>query len=358
MGTETRVLVVTGLSRKLTDHYGPLVDVAEETTILCFDPDPSLDGASYRTVPTFGHRLLGIVLLFFASLIEASRGEYDAVVSISLFPYGLYALAVRYCYGIPAHLGIIGIDIDQHAHAWYGGAVRSAFRRFDVVSVPGQTHANELAGMGVDRHRIEILTNTIDVDRFTPTADGETAYDFLWLGRFNEEKDPLLFVDSLARLRSMGVDFRAAMVGSGPLEDDVGDAIRHYGLGDSVDLPGWADDPLEYYASSDVFVLTSSRDAMPLSLIEAMSTGLACVVPSVGSIPDVVDDEENAVLVTDRSSRTFATEMARLHRDQQRRTSLATTAIDVRSDFAPERAGEDWAQILTTMTNESKAIAA
>ncbi len=350
----TCVLVVSGLSRKNARHFGPLADVADEVTLVTLDPECTIDGARYVPVPRIGPRVFRILVLFFLALYEGYRNEYDAVASISLVPYGLYALALRTVYGYPAHLGIIGIDLDHHAHQWYGPLPRAAFRRFDAVSVPGRTHAHELADMGVPEDRIEILTNAIDVETYRPLEDAkQSEYDLVWVGRFSVEKAPLRFVETLAELeaRAHASEVRAVMVGDGPLRSDVQAALHEAGLDDCVDLPGWVDEPAEYYHRGEVFVLTSRRDAFPLVMVEAMATGLVPVVPPVGSIPDVIADGENGLLVPDREPETFAAAIERLLADDTSRRAIGQRAAATGKGFSLERAGEDWRAILETLTS-------
>ncbi|THE66244.1 glycosyltransferase [Salinadaptatus halalkaliphilus] len=372
--TDERVLVITGLAHKNDRHYGPLAAVAGETTLVCLDPTTDIDGARHVFVPDVGPRILRVVALLFVALYEGYRNEYDAVVSISLVPYGIYALVCRAVYGYPAHLGIIGIDLDHHARRWYGPLPRWLFRRFDVVSVPGSDHAKRLARAGVDPDRIARLTNPIDIETYRPleaagkppvddrgdddrpTAQPElpdTEYDFVWVGRFSAEKDPRRFVAALAALERSGYDVRAAMVGEGPLRSAVARDCRAYGLEDRVDLPGWVDDPLTYYRRSDAFVLTSKRDALPLVMLEAMATGLAPIVPRVGSIADVVTDGENGIVVPDREPATIAAAMARALESVDERQRLGANATDVRDSCSLERAATDWADILATFEERS-----
>ncbi|MHC3437784.1 glycosyltransferase family 4 protein [Natrialbaceae archaeon A-gly3] len=347
---EMRVLVVTGLAHKNARHYGPLADVASEVTLVSLDPEYAIDEGRYVPVPQVGPRIVRILLLFFLALYEGYREDYDAVASISLLPYGFYALALRGVYGYPAHLGIIGVDLDHHAHQWYGAVPRAAFRRFDAVSVPGRTHARELARMGVPEDRIEILTNAIDVETYRPLEDApESEYDLVWVGRFSAEKAPLRFVEILAELENER-EVRAAMVGDGPLRPAVREALEDAGLAGRVDLPGWVDEPVEYYRHGEVFVLTSRRDAMPLVMLEAMATGLPPVVPPVGSIPDVIEDGENGLVVSGRDPETFAAAIEDVLGDEPRRRAIGEEAATIAEEFSLERAGEDWRTILGTLT--------
>ncbi|ADJ15474.1 glycosyltransferase family 4 protein [Halalkalicoccus jeotgali] len=350
MTADNSVLVLANHSDagRFERHYGPLADVAGETTLVCLNADADVENARTVVVPTVGHHLLGLFALSLRALYEGHRGEYDAVVSVSLFPYGCLALALKALYGYPAHLGIIGIDLDHHADAWYGVLPRWLFHRFDTLSVPGPTHVGKLLGLGHARERVFVLTNAVDVETYAP-ADDESVYDYIWVGRFSPEKDPLLFVEALAALDRAGEEFRAAMLGSGRLEDELRECIEADGLTESIDLPGWVDSPVEYYHRSRVFVSTSRRDALPLTLIEAMSTGLACVAPPVGSIPDVVEDDHNAVLLAERDPETVAATLRDLRADPRRTDRLGERATAVRTEFSLANAREDWRRILDVL---------
>lgn len=336
----------TGNTDKIERHIGPLAAVADETTMVCLTPDRDLEAIEYVTAPSLGFRPLSLVALFVVALVESVRDDYDAVVCFSLLPYGCFGLCLRPVAGAPVHLGIIGSDLDLHAVSWYGRGVRTAFRLFDSVSVPGRRHRRRLVRMGVPARRVTVLTNAIDSSVYRPPDESvETEYDFVWAGRFSEEKDPVVFVRSLAILRERGQDFRAVMLGDGHLEPEVAAAIDDAGLSDAVELAGWVEEPVEYYRRSRVFALTSSRDALALSLLEAMATGLACVAPAVGNTADVVNHRENGLLLADADETSLADSFETLLRDRELRDCLGASAARVGPQFSYARAQEDWKRI-------------
>lgn len=346
----TAVLAVYGPSNtgKIERHVMPLA-ATTETTLVCIEGAEPFDGLTYRTVPSLGVRPVGLALMLVVALDEVLRHEYDAVVSFSLLPHGCVALAVGRLAGLPVHLGILGIDLDVHARAPYGGPVRFLLRRFDAVSVPGSHHRRQLEALGIPFERTAVLANAIDAGRFTPTEDRGKPYDFLWVGRFGEEKNPLLFVRALAVLHSRGLEFSAVMLGDGPLEPQVEHALRDHGIAGFVDRPGWVDEPLAYYRQSNVFVLTSRRDALPLTLLEAMATGVAAVVPQVGNVLDVAVDGQNAIVVDRPDPEKLAAALDRLHQDEALRERLVSNAVEVRDRYSFDAATEDWEAILRVM---------
>jgi len=348
-GARPSVLVVYSVKNlgKIERHVGPLARSAD-VTMVCVDGDESVDGVEYVTVPTTGFRPLTLLLMAVAALVEAvrGRGEYDAVASFSLLPNGVVALLAGRLAGAPTHLGIIGIDLDVHATARYGPVVRWLVRQFDAVTVPGTPFRDRLVSLGVPYERSYRLVNPIDADRFRPSPDHDVEHDLLWIGRFDPEKAPERFVDALAELDERGVPFTAVMAGDGPLRDGVVRRVREAGLDDQVDLPGWVDDPLSLYHRSGAFVLTSERDALPLTLVEAMATGLPSVVPPVGNVPDVARHDETALVVDPMTTAALADALEELLDDDGLRAELGANAAAVGDEYSYEGAAADWRRVL------------
>jgi glycosyltransferase involved in cell wall biosynthesis len=331
---------------KLHNHVKPLVDVYHDNCVVCINPNYDVKHANYLNVPSFGIRLVGLFLMFPYGFFEAVRGDYDVVVSIGLLPYGLYSLCIQYLLGIPAHLGLIGSGIDVYTQSWYAPVPKFMYRRFETLSVLGSTHKRELSSFDIDPERTFVLTNSIDMDRFSiPSEDAERTYDYLWIGRFSAEKQPELFVDVCAILRDQR-DFSAVMIGDGDRFESVRQRISDEGLEDRIDLLGWVDDPAPYYRNARLFVMTSAREAMGLTLVEAMATGLVCVAPDVGNVSDIVTHEENGILIEDATRASIVEWITTLERNPELREFLSHNAMDVRDNYGFENASEDWRRIV------------
>ena len=80
------------------------------------------------------------------------------------------------------------------------------------------------------------------------------------------------------------------LLGNGPCHRQLCGLVRELGVQDAVDLPGAVENVAEYYAVSDVYVQASHREAMPMSVLEAMAAGLPILSSDVGGLRDVVTD--------------------------------------------------------------------
>jgi glycosyltransferase involved in cell wall biosynthesis len=103
---------------------------------------------------------------------------------------------------------------------------------------------------------------------------------------------------AIADLRTRRPGIKAAIVGAGPLEQELRAKARAIGVADCVEFLGFRADVEEVYAEARVFVLTSESEGLPISMLEAMSTGVPPVVSSVGEI--------GSFLIDDAVGRTFS----------------------------------------------------
>lgn len=126
-----------------------------------------------------------------------------------------------------------------------------------------------------------------------------SGHTLLFLGRIERAKGIFDLLEAMAALRPEMPGLRLVCAGEG----DTAAVLRHaerLGIEDAVLFTGWIG-PAEMRAWMDrsaAFVLPSYTEAMPMSLLEAMASGLPVVATAVGGIPDVVTDGHDGLLFT------------------------------------------------------------
>jgi glycosyltransferase involved in cell wall biosynthesis len=356
MANQQTVLAISEFDtqvNKIETHIQPIANAGAEIDYISSGKNSDqTTGITYYNLKKSRIRLFTLFKLFIVSLKFAYKNDYDLVVSYSLLPYGVFALIIKHLTRTPAHLGIIGGDMDVHANAQYSPVIIWLFRRFDVVSVAGTEYEERLQEMGVHKERIYSVFHPVRNEYAKVSVVEEPKYDILWLTRMSTEKDPLLFVEILAELRTRSMTFSAAIVGSGPMEDEVDRALTEYGLNDLVETPGWTDNPVEYYRNARIYVLTSTREMLPLTVVEAMFVGLPPVVPSIGAIPDVVENGNNGIIVDERSVAEYADALEMLLTDEEKRTELGKQAQEIESQLSYEAVANTWSEIFQNINDK------
>lgn len=118
-----------------------------------------------------------------------------------------------------------------------------------------------------------------------------------FLARLHEGKVPLDFVAAVLAARDRGAEFKAALVGDGPLEATVRARVAEAGLGNDVLVLPFGRDPAPALAAFDVYVMPSLWESFPIGILEAMAASLPVVATNVGGVPEAVADGETGLLV-------------------------------------------------------------
>lgn len=188
----------------------------------------------------------------------------------------------------------------------------------DLIVVEGVNLVDLLAVSGVDPDSIALIPSAIDRDRFLAGAGAKTGpagrrLAVGYVGRMDPAKDPLMFVEIAALLRSRPIDF--VIAGDGPLEAKVRKSIRRRGLERNIRYLGRVRSDLmpAIYAELDVVVVPSRIDGRPQVVQEAQASGIPVVAADVGSIRDLIDDEDSGLLCPAGSmAGAYAAQIARL----------------------------------------------
>ena len=142
--------------------------------------------------------------------------------------------------------------------------------------------------------RVRRIANGIALDRYAAAARGDALPGLvkqpgeLWLGTLAG----LRMVKNLPRLvrafAAMPADWRLVIVGEGPERGAILAEAARLGIEARVHLPGFAPDPAEVAGLFDLFALSSDSEQFPISVVEAMSTCLAVVSPSLCDVSVLV----------------------------------------------------------------------
>ena len=121
-----------------------------------------------------------------------------------------------------------------------------------------------------------------------------------FVGRLSEEKNPDVYIKAMDEVTRQN-KVKAFIIGDGPMRKDCEHLLNSIKNDKIVDL-GYQKDVAKYLSAGDVFVLPSSIEGFPLSILEAMSMSLAIVASRVGAVPDVIKDGVNGYVVTPGSA--------------------------------------------------------
>ena len=149
----------------------------------------------------------------------------------------------------------------------------------------------------------------------------------LFLGRIHPDKGLAYIYPALQQLKTEGLDFKFIMAGKGPLEEEYDTKFMEL-LGDRYEFKGIVSGLRKTIAfeQSNIFLLPSFWEGLPIALLEAMSFGLVPVTTDVGAMKTVVINNMNGKIVETRSSEDIAEAIKSLAGDPEKMKRLSINA--------------------------------
>jgi glycosyltransferase involved in cell wall biosynthesis len=208
----------------------------------------------------------------------------------------------------------------------------------------------KLRDLASESNNVHLSYHGLDLSRFDhfegerPPRDGSEPDEpviLLSVGRAVPKKGYDILLRALALL-PRNLAWRFVHIGGGDEIAVLKSLAQSLGLGNRVDWrgPETQEGILAHYRAADMFVLAcriaadGDRDGLPNVLVEAASQRLACISTTISGIPELLSDDENALLVEPNDPAALAQALARAIRDPQLRNRLGTAAEErVRRDF-------------------------
>jgi glycosyltransferase involved in cell wall biosynthesis len=124
------------------------------------------------------------------------------------------------------------------------------------------------------------------------------------VARFNEQKDQTTLLKAIAQLKDDSIHLN--LVGSGPSLESCKALAKSLGIENQVSFLGDRRDVPDLLAQSQIFILSTHYEGLPISILEAMRAGLPVVATSVNGIPEEVVDGKTGLLAPHQDVKALA----------------------------------------------------
>ncbi len=228
--------------------------------------------------------------------------------------------------------------------------IRFGLAKADAVIALSESWSAQLSEIA-PRSRVRVIHNGVNVDKYqVERSERHSPMVVLFLGRLGIRKGVYDLIDAASRLRHAGMRFMIA--GDGDI-DGTRVAVANADLQGVIEIFGWVDveSVVRLLKESDVYVLPSYDEGLPMGILEAMAAGLPIVSTPVGGIPDAVIDGINGFLIQPGDSGGMAERILRFSSDavlwgDASRASRDRAATYFSMDRVEESLGALYAELL------------
>jgi len=196
-------------------------------------------------------------------------------------------------------------DFQQRCQSWQAELLKRhrswVVRQANKVIVPSQYLANWVAKWGVLTEKIAVIYNAVEIpDGVEPLSIPlKTPVKAVTVGRLVPWKQVDGLIEALNEISELGL----VVVGDGPERPRLERIAQELGVSGRVYFAGQRSkkETLSLMAACDLFVLNSTYEGLPHTVLEAMALGLPVIATAVGGTPEVVRDGETGVLVLEQN---------------------------------------------------------
>ena len=228
---------------------------------------------------------------------------------------------------------------------------RVLFRYFNVVPVALSKEIQRTIQevYGLPDNRIPVVFNGIDLSRciVKESYARKDTFTVLHIGRFMDVKNHELLLRSFARFKGQHSDARLQLLGDGELKENMMQLAGQLNITDAVEFAGLQSNVYPWLHNADVFILPSKFEGMPMTLIEAMGTGLPIIASNVGGIPDMLSSQKEALLIEPKEEKIIeALEM--VYSDAKKREYWGRNALQRSSLFSSQAMARKYLQLYSS----------
>lgn len=244
------------------------------------------------------------------------------------------------------------------------------FYRFadSIIAVSEGVGADLKEGFGVPAGKIKLLHNPLDLKRISELCKAPAQHDFfkdgvpviVSAGRLVTEKgfDILLkaFRDVIRKM-----DARLIVLGEGPERQTLSRLADELAIADKVSFPGFQKDPYNFISSSDVFVLSSRYEGLPMVILEAMACGTPVISTDCNYGPEeILKHGDCGVLVANEDSHALSTAIQNLLVDRAQRARFSASGRTRANDFSRDKIVRRYEEVIlrSCHSRNGKALSA
>ena len=205
-----------------------------------------------------------------------------------------------------------------------------------IIAVSESTRRYLLSHEDLDDASVVTISNGIDTERFRPAIGGQCksarseleipadAFVIGGVGRLVSQKNFLLFLKVASNILKKYPEIRFAIAGTGPLDTILRAEAENLGISSRILFLGHVSNRQSLYHALDILMITSDFEGTPMTLLEAMASGIPVVASAVDGISEVCSDGVDSLLARPGDSISFEQSLSRIIRDQALRDDFAS----------------------------------
>lgn len=171
----------------------------------------------------------------------------------------------------------------------------------------------------------------------------EDNINIIHVGRFSIQKNHKLLINAFYEALKINSNMKLHLVGDGQLLQDIIDFVEKIGIREYVVFEGLTAKVEDILNKSDIFILTSDWEGLPLSVLEAMACGLPIVSTKAGGVVDILNEGENCILTEIGDQKALTQAILKLAAHRELREQFSKKSIEYSKKYDVRKMADNYA---------------
>jgi len=191
---------------------------------------------------------------------------------------------------------------------WIGRFMAAVLKKANAIIYTNSEMKKELIKEGFSRERLYYIPNGVDIETYVPARNERERESVkeklglplgkivLFVGALHPKKNLKFLILEWKEIVKLFRHAHLILLGEGPQRGELLNLTERLGIKENVHLIGEKKNVTEYLVAADIFALPSLVEGLSNALLEAMASGLPCVVSNIPGNQDLIEDGKNGQL--------------------------------------------------------------
>lgn len=199
--------------------------------------------------------------------------------------------------------------------------------------------------LNIDGEKLTYINNPISFDNATVDYTKKEKTVLIVARLYEAQKKISIALDIWKEIESQNSDWKLIIVGDGEDRKYYEEYCRKNNI-QNVKFTGRTN-PLPYYLKASIFMMTSKNEGWPLTLLEAMQTGVVPIVmDSFAALHDIIQDESNGYIVKYNDKKEFGNRLISLINNKNLRLKMSQEGLHSCTQYSIDNIGKEWINLL------------
>jgi glycosyltransferase involved in cell wall biosynthesis len=253
----------------------------------------------------------------------SERGSAYRISVVLFIAYLFHTPVVLHTHGSEFHSFYGGLPIVLQK--WISWAFKSCARMIVLSESWKDFYVNDI---GLLPEQVTVISNPVKIPTQIPSRSNSHKVKISFLGRIGNRKGAFDLIRAFSLLDDAQRECTELILAGDGEAEAARDLVKTLNLGSSITVLGWINSAQrdELLSSSNIFVLPSYNEGLPMAVLESMSWALPVITTPVGGIPEVITHGKNGLLVQPGDIKQLSLSLKSLIQDPSLRQSLGNTA--------------------------------